>query len=59
MVRWRESVLLFAAEEVEEIVELGAGRVLAGLVKRIDRDARRRSRSATPGRDRSRSSSGL
>ncbi len=37
MVRWRESVLLFAANEVEEIVEIGAGRVLAGLVKRIDR----------------------
>ena len=37
MVRWRESVQLFAAEEVEEVVELGAGRVLAGLVKRIDR----------------------
>jgi len=37
MVRWRESVLLFAADEVEEIVEIGAGRVLAGLVKRIDR----------------------
>jgi [acyl-carrier-protein] S-malonyltransferase len=37
MVRWRESVLLFAAHEVEEVVEIGAGRVLAGLVKRIDR----------------------
>jgi [acyl-carrier-protein] S-malonyltransferase len=37
MVRWRESVLLFAEEEVEEVVEIGAGRVLAGLVKRIDR----------------------
>jgi [acyl-carrier-protein] S-malonyltransferase len=37
MVRWRESVQVFAAEEVEEIVEVGAGRVLAGLVKRIDR----------------------
>jgi [acyl-carrier-protein] S-malonyltransferase len=37
MVRWRESVLLFAAEEVEEVVEIGTGRVLAGLVKRIDR----------------------
>jgi [acyl-carrier-protein] S-malonyltransferase len=37
MVRWRESVLRFAAEEVEEVVEIGAGRVLAGLVKRIDR----------------------
>jgi [acyl-carrier-protein] S-malonyltransferase len=38
MVRWRETVELFAANEVEEIVEIGAGRVLAGLVKRIDRD---------------------
>ncbi|MGE5268781.1 MAG: ACP S-malonyltransferase [Thiohalocapsa sp.] len=37
MVRWRESVLLFAANEVEEVIEIGAGRVLAGLVKRIDR----------------------
>ncbi len=37
MVRWRETVLLFAANEVEEVVEIGAGRVLAGLVKRIDR----------------------
>jgi [acyl-carrier-protein] S-malonyltransferase len=30
-------VLLFAASDVEEVVEIGAGRVLAGLVKRIDR----------------------
>jgi len=37
MVRWRESVLRLAEEEVEEVVEIGAGRVLAGLVKRIDR----------------------
>src|SRR5262249_24821226 len=37
MVRWRESVLLFAENEVEEVIEIGAGRVLAGLVKRIDR----------------------
>jgi [acyl-carrier-protein] S-malonyltransferase len=37
MVRWRESVLLFAANEVEEVVEIGVGRVLTGLVKRIDR----------------------
>jgi len=37
MVRWRESVLLFCKNQVEEVVELGAGRVLAGLVKRIDR----------------------
>src|SRR5216684_1991998 len=43
MVRWRESVLLFAANEVEEVVEIGAGRVLAGLVKRIDRTLSARS----------------
>ena len=35
MVRWRESVLLLAAAGVEEIVEIGCGRVLAGLAKRI------------------------
>jgi [acyl-carrier-protein] S-malonyltransferase len=38
MVRWRETVLLFKEHEVEEVVEIGAGRVLAGLVKRIDRE---------------------
>jgi [acyl-carrier-protein] S-malonyltransferase len=38
MVRWRETVLLFKEHQVEEIVEIGAGRVLAGLVKRIDRE---------------------
>jgi len=43
MVRWRESVLLFAANEVEEVVEIGAGRVLAGLVKRVDRTLSARS----------------
>ncbi|HVB18430.1 MAG TPA: ACP S-malonyltransferase [Stellaceae bacterium] len=37
MVRWRESVLLFADNGVEEVVELGAGRVLSGLVRRVDR----------------------
>jgi [acyl-carrier-protein] S-malonyltransferase len=35
MVRWRESVLFLAVAEVEEVVEIGAGRVLAGLAKRI------------------------
>ncbi len=38
MVRWRESVLHLKAEEVEELVELGNGKVLAGLVRRIDRE---------------------
>lgn len=37
MVRWRESMQLLAADRVEEVVEIGSGRVLAGLVKRIDR----------------------
>ena len=36
MVRWRESVLYLGAAEVEEIAEIGTGRVLAGLVRRID-----------------------
>jgi [acyl-carrier-protein] S-malonyltransferase len=38
MVRWRETVLLFKLNEVEEIVEIGAGKVLAGLSKRINRE---------------------
>jgi [acyl-carrier-protein] S-malonyltransferase len=37
LVRWRESVLYARGEGVEEFVELGAGKVLAGLVRRIDR----------------------
>ncbi|MCB1840417.1 MAG: ACP S-malonyltransferase [Rhodospirillales bacterium] len=36
-VRWRESVLWMAAQGVTEIVELGAGKVLSGLVRRIDK----------------------
>ena len=43
MVRWRESILVFTANEVEEVVEIGAGRVLAGLVRRIDRTLSTRS----------------
>jgi len=38
LVRWRESVLYMRQQGVDAVVELGAGRVLAGLVKRIDRD---------------------
>jgi [acyl-carrier-protein] S-malonyltransferase len=35
MVRWRESILSLKAAGIEEVIEIGAGRVLAGLVKRI------------------------
>lgn len=37
MVRWRESVLYMRAQGVEELVEIGAGKVLSGLARRIDR----------------------
>jgi [acyl-carrier-protein] S-malonyltransferase len=39
LVRWRESVLYMKGEGVTGIAEIGAGRVLSGLAKRIDRDA--------------------
>jgi [acyl-carrier-protein] S-malonyltransferase len=38
MVRWRESVLYMKAQGVTELIELGAGKVLTGLTKRIDGD---------------------
>ncbi len=37
MVRWRECVGVMANEGVDTIVEAGAGKVLSGLAKRIDR----------------------
>lgn len=37
MVRWRESVLWMAANGINSIIEVGAGKVLTGLHKRIDR----------------------
>ncbi len=37
MVRWRESVLYMRSEGVDELIEAGAGRVLTGLARRIDR----------------------
>ncbi|MAJ92349.1 MAG: [acyl-carrier-protein] S-malonyltransferase [Rhodospirillaceae bacterium TMED63] len=38
MVRWRESVLAMRDTGVDTLIELGAGKVLSGLTKRIDRD---------------------
>ncbi len=37
LVRWRESVLRMKEKDVDTMIEAGAGRVLSGLVRRIDR----------------------
>ena len=37
-VRWRESVLAMRAAGVDRLVEAGAGKVLAGLARRIDKE---------------------
>ena len=38
LVRWRESVLYMKSQHVEMLVECGSGKVLSGLVRRIDKD---------------------
>jgi [acyl-carrier-protein] S-malonyltransferase len=38
MVRWRESVQYMKSQGVDTLVECGTGKVLSGLVKRIDRE---------------------
>ncbi|MDP2700046.1 ACP S-malonyltransferase [Thalassospira sp.] len=37
-VRWRESVLYMKTQGVTDLVEIGAGKVLSGMVRRIDKD---------------------
>ena len=36
-VRWEQSVRLMLEEGVEEFIEIGPGKTLAGFMKRIDR----------------------
>jgi [acyl-carrier-protein] S-malonyltransferase len=38
LVRWRESVLFMKSRDVATLVELGSGKVLSGLVRRIDKE---------------------
>ena len=39
-VRWRESVINMIKKDVNHFIEIGPGKVLSGLVKRIDRDVK-------------------
>ena len=36
-VRWRESVMFMATHGVDEMIEVGAGKALCGMIRRIDR----------------------
>ncbi len=37
-VRWRESMMFMRENDIDRVVELGTGKVLSGLVRRIDRE---------------------
>jgi [acyl-carrier-protein] S-malonyltransferase len=39
-VRWRESVLLMINKGTTQFIEIGPGKVLSGLIKRIDRNVK-------------------
>ena len=36
-VRWRESIIYMIKKEVNHFIEIGPGKVLSGLIKRIDK----------------------
>ena len=35
-VRWRESILYMKSQGIDQIIEIGFGKVLTGMVRRID-----------------------
>ena len=37
-VRWRESIIYMIKNEVKNFVEIGPGKILSGMIKRIDRN---------------------
>ena len=39
-VRWRESVLLMIDKGINQFIEIGPGKVLSGLIKRVDRNVK-------------------
>jgi len=39
-VRWRESVINMIKNDVNHFIEIGPGKVLSGLIKRVSRDVK-------------------
>ena len=39
-VRWRESVLLMVSKGINQFIEIGPGKVLSGLIKRLDKNVK-------------------